>query len=128
MKGQRDNGRSGLLSALRGGLIAVVLSVALVAAYAFMLQKQWLGVESVGTVNIVIKLVCAAAAALIAVRSCPGRLPVWGAVSGGIYILLTTLTFSLISGEFGLNTGFLADIAMCVLCGAAAGIARNLRA
>ena len=50
--------------ALRGALLASILSTALVAAFAFTLQKQWLGVESIGTVNVVIKLVSAAAAAL----------------------------------------------------------------
>ena len=51
---------------LRSALVGSALGVALVALFALVLQKQWLGIESVPYVNSAIKIVSAAAAALIA--------------------------------------------------------------
>lgn len=129
MKRQSDNSSpkgNMWLAALRGALAACALSVALVALYALVLQKQLLGVNSVGAANIIIKLLCAAAAALIALVGCKRRAMLWGMISGAFYIVLTFAVFSLISGSFSPDAGTLADVLMCMLCGAVTGIVKNL--
>ena len=120
-----EKGGNSWFKALRSALAACALSVALVALFAFVLQKRWLGVESITAVNVVIKLVASAAAALLAARG-GSRAWLWGAVSAGMYMLLTYAVFSLISGGFSLDAGIFTDLAMCVLCGAATGMIKNL--
>ena len=121
----KENGGNMWFKALLVALAAAALSVALVALFAFVMQKQWFGIESIGTVNVVIKLVSSAAAALLASRG-GSRVWLWGAVSACMYMLLTYMVFSLISGSFALDAGIFTDLAMCALCGAAAGMIKNL--
>ena len=125
----KDNGSKPnmLLKTLRSSLAVVLLSIALVAAFAFALTKQWLGVESIGTINLVIKLLCALAAALLNVLRCESRAWLWGAAAGAGYMLITFMVFSLISAEFDIGAPLLIDIAMCAICGAVTGIVRNLK-
>ena len=129
MKKQRSNTGNGggnpWFRALVSALAAAAISVALVALYAFILQKQWLGVETVGYANTAVKLICSAAAALIAARA--GSRPwLWGAVSAGVYMALTHVVFSMIAGSFSLDSGFFTDLGMCMLCGAVVGLLKNL--
>ena len=116
-----------LLKALRSALIAAVISVALVAAFAFALTKQWLGIESISAINITVKLVCALLAALFTVRRCESRAWLWGAAAGAMYLIIAFASFSIISGEWNFGTGLLTDAAMCALCGAVVGILKNLK-
>lgn len=117
---------SGIRSVLKAALIACAASVLLVVAFAFVLQKQWLGVDSVNYINTGIKFVCAAAAALIAARSVKSRTLLWSSAAGGAYMLITFLVFSLLSGSFRPGLSTLTDIAMCMLGGAVVGMIRNL--
>ncbi|MBO4562473.1 MAG: TIGR04086 family membrane protein [Clostridia bacterium] len=116
-----------LRAVIRGALIACAASVILVIAFAFALQKQWLGMESINAVNTGIKVVSALTAAAIAARSVKSRTLLWGALAGGAYMLITFLVFSLLSGKFSLSLAVAADFAMCMLGGAIVGIIRNLR-
>ena len=61
------------LVSLKGALAAAVLSVALVAAFAFVLQKQWLGMGSITYINTGVKVVSAVLAAFIAARAAQSR-------------------------------------------------------
>ena len=128
MKNDGKNEKRGSMwaRAVRSALAAAALSVALVAGAAFVLMKQWLPIESAGALNTVIKIVCAAIAALLTVCGGAPRAWLWGAVGGLLYMLLTVVVFSLISGEFSPGTGVFADIIMCLLAGAVTGIVRNI--
>ncbi|MCR5809246.1 MAG: TIGR04086 family membrane protein [Clostridiales bacterium] len=117
----------GWLRVIKASLIACALSVALVVAFAFVLQKQWLGIGSVGYINTGVKVISAAAAALIATRGASKGTLLRGALAGGAYMIITFLVFSLLSGEFRMGTGTLTDLLMCVLGGAVIGVIRNLR-
>ena len=119
--------RAKWLTAIGGALAGCALSIALVAGYALILQRQWLDIDTAAAANTVIKLLCAAFAAWLAVLKRESRLPLWGGLGGALYMTIASLVFMLISGEasFGINT--LADIGMCFICGAVVGMLRNLR-
>ena len=53
---------------LKGGLLASVISIALIVLYALALWKEILPAESMPIANAVIKVISAAAASLLAVR------------------------------------------------------------
>ena len=112
---------------LRSALVGSALGVALVALFALVLQKQWLGIDSVPYVNSAIKIVSAAAAALIAARKAESRTLLWGAAAGGLYMLISYVVFSLVSGSFSFDTALVSDLAMCMLAGAITGVVRNLK-
>ena len=124
---KEKNGAGMWFRAVRSAVIASAVSVALVAAFAFALAKQWLGVEIIEPVNIALKLLCAALSAWLTVRRCSSRAWLWGAIGGGAYMALALAVFSLLSGEFSADTGLLADMGMCMLCGAIIGVIRNLK-
>ncbi|MBO4879377.1 MAG: TIGR04086 family membrane protein [Clostridia bacterium] len=108
-----------------GAAAAVILSTALVALAAFLMQKQVLGIESVKWLNPAIKSVSALAAGFIGTKRFPRRGSLWGAVCGIAYIVITTVVFSLLSGGFSLGSGNLIDLAMCAFAGMAGGIIRS---
>ena len=70
-----------LIEILKGGLLASVLSVALIVLYAFLLWKEILPAGSMPIVNAAIKVISAAAAALLAVRRCAKRRWLYGAAA-----------------------------------------------
>lgn len=112
---------------LRSALIACAASVVLVVAFAFVLQKQWLGIEAAAYVNAGIKTVSAIIAAVCASRAAQSRTILWAAASGGLYMLITFLVFSLLSGGFAPRPALLLDLVLCMLGGAVVGAIRNLR-
>ena len=114
-----------LLRSALAGFAGCVLSVLLVVAFAFVLQKQWLPASGATYINLGIKLAAALFAALIAALSSNARAPLWGALAAGIYMTVTFLLFSLFSGGFSFSWGNLTDLAMCLLAGFIAGVAVN---
>lgn len=127
MKNSKEKKPNMWLALLRAALTASALSVLLTVIFAFVLQKRWLGLDSVRFINAGVKVLSAVAAALIAVRASSSRAPLWGALAGGAYMLMAFMIFSVLSGSFSPELGLLTDLAMCVLAGAATGILRNLR-
>ena len=127
MKNSKDKKPNMWLALLRAALTASALSVLLIVIFAFVLQKRWLGLESVRYINAGVKVLSAVAAAFIAVRTASSRAPLWGALAGGAYMLMAFIIFSVLSGGFSPELGLLTDLAMCVFAGAATGILVNLR-
>ncbi len=105
------------LRALKGALIASVMSIALVLLYALVLKLGWLDVSSMAIVTPAIKVLGAAAASFIAVRRCIKLRWLCGGLAGFIYILLAFMVFSILSDTFTLGLALLSDAGMGVLCG-----------
>lgn len=116
-----------LLKIIKAALIACALGVALVAVFAFVMQKRILDIEAVPYVNAGIKLVCALAAALIACRGANERALVLGGISAGAYMFVSFIVFSLISGGFSFGTSLMLDFGICILAGMVMGMIHNLR-
>ena len=112
---------------VRCALIAAALSVILVVVFAFIMQKQWMGMDSIPYVNLGIKAVCAIFSAMLAAGKAESRTPLWGALAGGAYMLLTYIVFSVLSGKLSFDAGLITDLAMCVFGGMTVGIIRNLK-
>ena len=121
--------RSAVMPAVlaRAAFTGTALGVALVALFALILQQQWLGMESIPYVNTSIKLISAAAAAIMAVKRANDHTLLWGAAAGGAYMLVSFIVFSLISGRFSFSLGLAADFALCMTAGVVIGIIRNLK-
>ena len=121
------NNSNMLLRSFAAALIACACGVALVALSAFVMQKQWLPFESLPYINIGIKLVSAAAAALISCRKASDRAPLRGALSGALYMAVSFVIFSLICGSFELSSALLFDLLICAGVGFVIGILHNLK-
>lgn len=119
--------RSAALTLLIAGLIGCAASIALALAFSFVLMKQWLTIDAMPYINAGIKVASSLIAALIAIRRAENGALLKGAAAGLIYMALTTLVFSLLSGGFLPSAGLLTDFAMCALVGAVAGVVRNLK-
>ncbi len=112
---------------LWGALIAALTSLAFVALAALLLQKQVLTFDSIRFINPGIKAVCAVFAGFLGTRRTEKRGWLFGAASGLIYIVFTTVVFGLLSGALSLGVGNLADAAMCAFAGMLGGMLRSIR-
>lgn len=127
MKTKPDKGKSIILSLLKASLAATAASVLLIVLFAFILQKQWLGIDLIPYINIAVKVLAGILASIIAIKCGAWRAPIMGAAAAGLYMLLTFIMFSLFAGEFKIGLSLLTDVLMCMAAGAAAGIVSNLK-
>ena len=102
----------------KGALLGVIISFVLVVLYAVALKEELLQASTMGLFTTVIKVVCAAAAGLIAVRRCKRRRWLYGALSGALYAVLAFTVFSAVAGTLYVSVALLSDIA----AGAASGL------
>ena len=107
---------------LKSSLLALAISLVL----AFLMMKQVLPISSTKIVNPVIKAVSALIAALIGVKGFEKRNFLFGGLCGICYMLITTLVFALLSGEFAFGIPLLTDAGLCTLAGMVGGILRSL--
>lgn len=104
----------------------MLMSILLVVVAAFLLQKQIMGIESVGIMNPVIKASSALTAAIIATVKIERRKFLVGAFSGLGYMLLTTMIFAAMDGNIDLNLSLLTDAIICATAGMSGGIICSL--
>lgn len=116
------------VSTLVGAAAAFILSLVLTAAAALLLQKQVIPVSAVHIVNPAIKALSALAAGFFGTKRFQRRRWLFGGAAALLYIVVTTLVFSLLSGGVHLGKGNLVDLAMCAFAGSVGGMLRSLRA
>ena len=80
-------------------------------------QEELLQVSTMGLFTTVIKVICAAAAGLIAVRRCKKRLWLYGALAGTLYAVLAFIVFSAVAGTLYVSIALLSDIAIGAVSG-----------
>ena len=95
----------------KSALLGVIISFVLVVLYAVALKEELLQVSTMGLFTTVIKVICAAAAGLIAVRRCKKRLWLYGALAGTLYAVLAFIVFSAVAGTLYVSIALLSDIA-----------------
>lgn len=128
MNRMKKNGTSIIwLKILRNALFAVLGSMLLIVAAAFMLQQQLVGIDSISVINPVIKVLAAFFSGLMSVRLTEKRSWLYGAIGGMIYMVLSSALFSVLAGEFNLGIGMLIDIVMCGFAGLMSGIIHQVR-
>jgi len=99
----------------KSALLGVIISFVLVVLYAVALKEELLQVSTMGLFTTVIKVICAAAAGLIAVRRCKKRL--YGALAGTLYAVLAFIVFSAVAGTLYVSIALLSDIAIGAVSG-----------
>lgn len=128
MNRMKKNGRSIIwLKILRNALFAVLGSMLLIVAAAFMLQQQLIVIDSISVINPIIKVLAAFFSGFMSVKLTEKRSWLYGAAGGMIYMALSYVLFSILSGEFNFGTGLLIDIAMCGFAGLMAGVIHQMR-
>ena len=80
-------------------------------------EEELLQVSTMGLFTMVIKVICAAAAGLIAVRRCKKRLWLYGALAGTLYAVLAFIVFSAVAGTLYVSIALLSDIAIGAVSG-----------
>jgi putative membrane protein (TIGR04086 family) len=100
----------------KSALLGVIISFVLVVLYAVALKEELLQVSTMGLFTTVIKVICAAAAGLIAVRRCKKRLWLYGALAG-LYAILAFIVFSAVAGTLYVSIALLSDIAIGAVSG-----------
>ena len=111
---------------LKGGLLASVISIALIVLYALALWKEILPAESMPIANVVIKVISAAAASLLAVRRCTKRRWLYGGIAGLFYAALAFMVFSILADTFVVSVALLSDFGVGLLAGALAAMAAQV--
>lgn len=109
-----------------GAILALLLSLGLVALAALLLSKQTIGLDAVPIVNPVIKTVCALVAALVGSSRFRSKKWLAGAGCAVLYIVVTTLVFAALGGGLALTKGTLVDCTMCAFAGMLGGMIRSL--
>lgn len=116
-KSSNEIGCSIIPQLIKAGLIASVLSIALIVLFAVALQQSWLGDGSIAVVTSVIKVLGAALASFVITRKCKHRAWVYGALAGIVYALMAFAIFSALSGTFSITLALLCDMAIGALAG-----------
>ena len=101
----------------KSALLGVIISFVLVVLYAVALKEELLQVSTMGRFTTVIKVICAAAAGLIAIRRCKKRLWLYGALAGTLYAVLAFIVFSAVAGTLYVSIALLSDIAIGAVSG-----------
>lgn len=101
----------------KSALLGVIISFVLVVLYAVALKEELLQVSTMGLFTTVIKVICAVAAGLIAVRRCKKRLWLYGALAGTLYAVLAFIVFSAVAGTLYVSIALLSDIAIGAVSG-----------
>lgn len=114
------------IETLKGGLLASIISIALIVLYALALWKEVLPASSMSIANAVIKVVSAAAAALLAVRRCAKRRWLYGGIAGLFYTALAFMVFSILSDTFIVSAALLSDFGVGLLAGMLAAMAAQV--
>ncbi len=114
------------IETLKGGLLASIISIALIVLYALALWKEVLPASSMPIANAVIKVISAAAAALLAVRRCAKRRWLYGGIAGLFYTALAFMVFSILSDTFIVSAALLSDFGVGLLAGMLAAMAAQV--
>lgn len=114
------------IETLKGGLLASIISIALIVLYALALWKEVLPASSMSIANAAIKVVSAAAAALLAVRRCAKRRWLYGGIAGLFYTALAFMVFSILSDTFIVSAALLSDFGVGLLAGMLAAMAAQV--
>ena len=110
------------LGPLKGAFLALLITVFCVLILAVIVKNTEISDETITVINQGIKILSIFAGAFLASRGIAKGHFAAGALSGGVYIVLGYLTFSLLEGRFGDILLMFADLAMGVIIGGLTGI------
>ncbi len=111
----------GILPVLNGVLFAAAVTVALIMTLAVLLKFGIVKDNIIPIFNQVVKVVCIALAAYLAVRGVSTHPWFRGLLAGVLYVILGAIVFSIIVGSFSFSAANLADLGMGAVIGAIVG-------
>lgn len=115
-----------LIKSLRAALLACILTALLVFVLALLLRWDVFSENGLGALTLIIKALCACFAGFLHHDASIKRLWVLAGISGVLYMLLSLLVFSLLSGEFAIRLSHLSDMLMGFACAACTCILRGM--
>ncbi|MDD3920430.1 MAG: hypothetical protein PHO41_04580 [Eubacteriales bacterium] len=126
----KEKKRSIPMMILKAALLGCVAAVVLVLLLAALLEKEFLSMEALGTLTMIVKGICGVLVGWIVKRSMSHKLLlVLCGLGGGVYMLLSFLCFALAERTLSFSWAMLGDIALGfafgVLGGVLAGFARK---
>ena len=115
-----------LIKSLRAALLACILTALLVFILALLLRWDVFSESGLGALTITIKALCACFAGFLHHDASIKRLWVLAGISGVLYMLLSLVVFSLLSGEFAIRFSHFSDMLMGFACAACTCILRAM--
>jgi len=115
-----------LLETIKATLIASALSIVLIIIFAFLLKASIISSGGIPLGNSIIKVISAAAAALLAVRKCQKKLWLYGGMAGLAHALMAFLVFAILADSFTFSLALLGDLCIGALAGMLAAITRQI--
>ena len=106
-----------LKSALKGALIAMVFTVAVVLLFALIIKETGMADGTVAVIDQIIKIGGIIAASYFAIRMLFEKQWLVGAMAGTLFVILSYLIFSLVEGMMGNVALLLSDVLMGMLIG-----------
>ena len=103
--------------ALKGALVSMVFTVAIILLFALIIKETGMSDSVIAVINQVIKIGGIVAASYFAIRGTKLKQWLCGAMAGVMFILLNYLVFSLIEGMFGNVALLFSDLLMGLLIG-----------
>lgn len=124
---RRGRGKSPLMAALRGVLVAASITVLGVAVFALLLNWWNASDRAVTAINQVVKFVSILAGVTSAMRGGESGGVLRGASVGLLYMALGIVCYSLLMGESPRLTAYLADLGMGLAAGGLFGMILSTR-
>ncbi len=106
-----------LKGAIKGALIAMVFTVAVVLLFALIIKETGMADETVAVIDQIIKIGGIIVASYFAIRGLAEKQWLVGGMAGILFVVLSYLVFSLVEGMFGNVALLFSDILMGLLIG-----------
>ena len=110
-----------VLDFLKGIIIALLISLGLIIAFAFLLKWFDINDNFIPAITLLVKGLSVLIGSLIAIKGDSKGL-LKGVCFGSIYIFLAFVIFSILSGNFSINLSILLDLAFAAIIGGIVGI------
>lgn len=124
---QRDN-KNLLLTALKGSLIGVCVSIVAILLFAFIIKLTGMSKGLIKVINQIIKIVSIFLGTFFMLRKTGQKGLVTGVMIGLLYTVIAFVVFSILNGKFAFDITLLIDIVFGSIIGAICGaICVNLK-
>lgn len=115
-----------VLTVLKGAIIALVISLLSILAFAFIIKLTGLNDNLIKPINQVIKVLSIFIGCLLAFKKDGEKTLIKGGIIGVLYIILAFVLFSILNGSFDFSAGIFLDILFGLIVGVICAIICNL--
>lgn len=115
-----------ILAVLKGSIIALVISLLSILAFAFIIKLTGLNDNLIKPINQVIKVLSIFIGCLLAFKKDGEKTLIKGGIIGVLYIILAFVLFSILNGGFDFSAGIFLDILFGLIVGVICAVVCNL--